>query len=297
MFKRQLLSRAAAFNATHGIKEDKKDYLSITKNQGNEGLCWAYALTSTIETNYALKTGNRLMLDPTMLKNKSVPWWKDQSKKTRKENSECLEYGEDGSYIPGCAVNYLYASGDTMIQQDGQDSFLQITGGGRIEIKTLQNLYDALDNHGVLYSAIFANHLNGEYQIISKYIDMNEDCNHAIVITAVGHLINNDDDNGIYVEILNSWGYNYGYDGLVYVKIADSENGPLMNNMNMFYQNIFVEVSRTLTKEEAALVCAVLFGILFGLSLIVIGILIFYYWRLHKKIIKFDENTDQQLNA
>ena len=98
MFKRQLLSRAEYFTAKHGIKENTKDYLSITKDQGSEGLCWAYALTSTIEMNYALKSGNILMLDPIMLKNKSVPWFKDQDKKTRKKYAPCLSYGENGEY-------------------------------------------------------------------------------------------------------------------------------------------------------------------------------------------------------
>ena len=295
MFKRQLLSRAATFNATHGIKESKKDYLSIIKDQGQEGLCWAYALTSTIETNYALKTGNRLMLDPTTLKNNSVPWWNKQNKKTKKTFANCLQYGEGGGYPPLCAVLYMIGSGDTMIQQDGQDSFLQITDGDLAEIKTLQNLYDALDKHGILYSGIYADHLYGQY--INRYQDMDKDINHAIVITAVGHIRGINDDNGIYVEILNSWGYNYGYDGLIYVKVADSEDGPLKNNMNMFKINIYTEVSRTLTTEEAALICAVLFGILFAISLIALGIYIFLYCRLRKRIIKFDENTDQQLNA
>ena len=182
----------------------------------------------------------------------------------------------------------MLASGDTMIQQDGQDSFLQITGG-ITSIKTLHHLYEALDKHGVLYSGIYANNLYGPY--INKYQDIDKDCNHAIVITAVGHVRGIYDDNGIYLEILNSWGYDYGYDGLIYVKIADSEDGPLKNNMNIFDLNFNTEVSRTLTTEDVAIACAVLFEIL---SLIALGIFIFLYCIIHKKISKFDENTDPQ---
>ena len=289
MFKRQLLSRAEAFTATHGINQSQKDYLSIIKNQGNEGLCWAYALTSTIETNYALKTGNRLMLDPIMLKNKSVPWWKDQSKKVKKAREPCLSYGENGGYNPYCAVEYMMNSHNSMIQQDGEDSFLEITDGAEASIKNLNDLYRALDNHGVLYSGIFADHLSG--RVISNYQDTNKDCNHAVVITAVGHLSGY---NGIFAEVLNSWGYSWGADGLIYIKIADDEEEPLVNNMNMFHTNIWVEVSRTITTEDIAIAFVIILSILLILSLIALGIFIFLYCRIHKRIIKFDGNTDPQ---
>ena len=59
ILSRTILNRSPQFNSTHGIKEEKKEYLSIIKNQEVEGLCWAYSLASTIEMSYALKTGNR----------------------------------------------------------------------------------------------------------------------------------------------------------------------------------------------------------------------------------------------
>ena len=45
-----------------------------------------------------------------------------------------------------------------------------------------------------------------------------------------------------------------------------------------------------MTTEDVAIACAVLFGILFALSLIALGIFIFLYCRIHKKISNFDEN-------
>lgn len=34
------------------------------KDQGNLSHCWAYSITSAIELKYALKTGNRLKINP-----------------------------------------------------------------------------------------------------------------------------------------------------------------------------------------------------------------------------------------
>ena len=286
MFKRTLLSRVNGFNGTHGLKQEQKDYLSVIKNQGQEGLCWAYALTSTIEMSYALKTGNRLMLDPLTLYNNSVPWFNKLSEKDKQKYKPCLEYGEDKTYYPSCALVFMAESKQTMRQMDGEDSFLQITGGDEKEIKSLKDLYDILDKYGIIYSGVNSTYLYGE--IIEEYIDADsEDVHpdHAVVITAAGTLKGYE---GVYIEVLNSWGYENGYDGLHYVKIADNEDGSIVNNMKLFDENYVVNVKRSITAEEAvavatgAIACAVVFGILFLIALIIMSIYIYLYYKMRK---------------
>ena len=295
MFKRTILSRLAQFTALHGINQKENDYLSIIKNQGEEGLCWAYALTSAIEMNYARKTGNRLMLDPMTLKNRSVPWWNKQNQTMKKENEHCLQYSDEG-YSVQCAAQYMAESGDTMIQKDGQDSFVKMSDGGTIEIKSLRDLFDTLDEHGILYSGIDADKLDLQTPITTEYYETTVN-NHAIVITAVGKISNIGDDDGIYVEILNSWGYSYGYDGLFYVKVANSESSSLVNNMNMFEANIWIEVERKIKQETPATIiiknkgakaCAITFGILFFITLIAFIALFIIIWK-YPRWLKFSD--------
>ena len=42
---------------------------------------------------------------------------------------------------------------------------------------------------------------------------------------------------GYYVEIVNSWGYAHGYEGLQYIRVGD-EQGNFINNHNIFDEEI-----------------------------------------------------------
>jgi hypothetical protein len=216
--------------------------------------------------SYAIKTGNRLMLDPLTLYNNSVPWWNEQNKETKKTYKHCLEYGKDKGYTPDCAVNYLILSRHTMIQMDKEDSYLQVTGAGDLNIKTVQQLYEELDKHGIFYIPINSTYLNGN-ELIENYYDV-EDPNvlpdHAVVLTAVGEIAGL---SGIYVEILNSWGYKNGYDGLHYVKVAESDTSDIVNNMKMLNSPIYVEVERLISIEDAVILSKV-FAVLFLITLL-----------------------------
>lgn len=73
--------------------------------------------------------------------------------------------------------------------------------------------------------------------------------NHNVVITGVGTIYGHP---GIYAEIVNSWGLqvksevtepvNVGYNGLFYVKVADNETCPLINNLRLFASNVIIDV-------------------------------------------------------
>ena len=290
-FLRKTLSRPRDFTATHGITSDKRDYLSITKNQGTEGLCWAYALTSTFEMSYALKSGNRLMLNPNFTYEHAVPWWKEQKKSMRKQYEPCLSYGEDKGYLPFCATMYLIGSGDSITQMDGDDSFLTITYAETLKINSLPDLNNALDTYGVLYVALDADPLQSN-TIISKYIP-SETSNHAVVMTAIGEIKGYD---GVYVEILNSWGYNHGYDGLQYIKIADSNVSCVVNNMNILSDIIGIQVERNPFKQYADLFWALGLGITLIITLIVLTVISILYYRLKKTIAPSTMVADQSDN-
>ena len=85
-----------------------------------------------------------------------------------------------------------------------------------------------------------------DYYVVADQLPLD----HNIIITGVGTLKNYP---GIYVEIVNSWGlevtnpyigktFKVGHDGLYYVKIADSETSPLVNNMGLFTLNFVIDV-------------------------------------------------------
>ena len=245
------------FTAEHGVTNDKRNFLSIIKNQGQEGLCWAYSLASTIEISYALKTGNRLMLDPFTFYNNSVNWWKKQSTKDKMERELCLSYTQNKGYYAPCVIEYMVVSGDSMKQMDSEDSFVRMTDAGYSTIETVQQLYEALDKHGVLYISINSTYLKN-HQLIDEYYDFddpNVNVDHSVVLTAVGKI---EGYSGIYVEILNSWGTDNGYDGLYYVKVANNEKSKLINNMKMFDAPIYIEVKRVISSAKETILNIIL---------------------------------------
>lgn len=269
----RLLSRANEFTAIAGITNDFKDYLSIVKNQGEEGLCWAYSLTSIIEIKYGIQSGNRLMLDPLTLYNNSVDWFKKHKKMfDEKEYESCFEYREDKGYSQICAVEFMIQSKQEMIQQDGNNSYVYVRNGGISEIKTVKDLISALNEHQVLYSAIDSGLFGYQEQIINDYRE-SEKLTHALVISGVGKVKGFD---GLFVEVLNSWGYDTHYDGLMYVKVADDEKSELHNNLNMFEINMWVDVDRNdevKYYKELVIGLGILSGVLF-IVIVIVGVIV-----------------------
>ena len=282
MMRMKLLSRLYAYNASHGITTEYKDYISVPKDQGTEGLCWAYSLSSAIEMKYAFESGNRLMLDPLTLKNNSVKWFKKHDK--HNEIPDCHQYDEGGGYPPDCAILFMRGSKTTMMQQDGNNSFIYISNATEVNISTVKELYEALDKHKVLYSGIYGR-IPMQGYIINDYYYENESISHGVVITSVGTVEGYD---GLYVEILNSWGYDKNYDGLIYFKVADNESDVLHNNFDMFEINYGIEVKRKNSiNEDVYMPVFIVFFILFIVACIVI---VFMSCNIMK--LKYRTNTD-----
>ena len=229
---------------------------------------------------HALKSGNRLMLNPNFTYEHAVPWWNKQNKAIKTQYEPCLSYGEGKGYSPDCATMYLIESGDSIIQMDGDDSFLVITYADLLEINSLIDLNNALDTYGVLYVALDADPLQSN-TVVEAYIP-SETANHAVVITAIGEITG---CNGVYVEILNSWGYNHGYDGLQYIKIADSSTSQIVNNMNILSNIIGIQVARNPLKQYADLFWALGLGITLIITLIILTVVAILYCKLKKTVV------------
>ncbi len=280
MMKVSLLSRLPRFNALHGVTNKYRDYLSIMKDQGTDGLCWAYSLSSAMETRYALDSGNRLMLDPLTLYNRSVPWWKSHCKEEWCKH--CTQYSKtiDKGYFQDCAINYMLISHDTMIQADGEDSYLMISNASTVNITTVEELNKSLDEYGILYSAIDGSTLKQYTQssTIDFYYSSNT-TNHAVVITALGTI---DEQPDLYVEIINSWGYDRFYDGLIYIKVADNSTSSLFNNFAIFNENYGIEVKHISVREEITYFALMIVFI----CLLIVAVLIAIYEEIHRRRLK-----------
>lgn len=250
MITTHLLSRNVAYTALHGITNEYKDQLSVIKNQQTQGYCWAYALTSAIEMKFAMDTGNRLMLDPLTLVNNTAKWWKKQFEKDNnvpEAYKNCDKYDNEGGTSSTCALLFMVGSGQHMIRQDGKDSNIIIEDYNTVDITTIQELYNILDEYKILYTGITADFQNAKV-IHDYHVDENIN-DHAVVLTSIGILQGYD---GLYAEILNSWGYDAHDDGLIYIKIADSPNVnvELHNNYNMFDYSDVILVKEVTSDNE-----------------------------------------------
>jgi hypothetical protein len=119
----KILERDPAVLPIVGIKSD---YLPLPKNQGQEGLCWAFAAAAHLEIEYAVLTGNRMKLSVEQVDNNVVEFYNSlYDIITHRKNpifGTCHSaIGEDyvptnGGSIP-CALMY-YLDAGAMLEYD-----------------------------------------------------------------------------------------------------------------------------------------------------------------------------------
>ena len=143
-----------------------------------------------------------------------------------------------------------------------------------MRINSLKDIYDALDEFGILYAGINGDNLTEE-TVYSKYVPLDQS-NHAVVITGIGIISGMD---GIYIEILNSWGTDVGYDGLQYIKVANDENSYIVNNMNILSESYGIHAERDVLKQYSDTLLALMFIVLFVLTACALIIMIILYIR------------------
>lgn len=251
------------FTAIQGLNNDEKDLIPLIKDQSIHAYCWAYSLTSAIELKHALKTGNRLKFNPYGIIDNVLDFYA-QLKNQLKDHPElqnlydlCKEFaGKENqpkeNYSPFCAINYLVMDQKRMIYEyNNESSNVYVSNATVLSIKTLEDLYETLKENKFISAAYYSEpdfYKSGP--IITNYIeDENVELNHNIIITGVGTIYNTP---GIFVEIVNSWGTVYydeedglfkplGYDGIYYLKVADNETAPLINNRKIFTLNMAID--------------------------------------------------------
>lgn len=299
---KNILSRLCIFTAIQGLTEFEKDLIPLIKDQGIHSYCWAYSITSAIELKYALQTGNRLKFSPYGIidnvldfyeANKNDPYYSqvyDSCKSFSSEN----ENDPKELYMPECALLYLKNDKKRMIYEyNNKSSNVILTNYSNVKIETLNDLIENLKNNKMILAAYYAEPMIYEisesiidYYVVHEKIPLD----HNIIITGVGTL---KDYPGLYVEIVNSWGLNgtdpitgqkslVGYDGLYYVKIADDETSPLVNNMGLFTFNFVIDVdelesipdsdadSKTVSKsyKTATIILSILTAVFFCLFIL-----------------------------
>lgn len=259
---KNILSRLFIFTAIQGLTEYEKDLIPLIKNQGLHSYCWAYSITSAIELKYALQTGNRLKFSPFGIIDNVLDFY--DANKDNPDYSQaydiCKNFSSENEnepkelYVPECALLYLKEDKKRMIYEyNNKSSNVILSNYSNIKIESLNDLIQNLKNNKVILAQYFSG-LMGYYvnkSIIDYYVVHDElPIDHNIIITGVGTL---EDIPGLYVEIVNSWGLEVtfpnngqtskvGYDGLYYVKIADNETSPLVNNMGLFTLNYVIDV-------------------------------------------------------
>lgn len=247
----QLKSRFPFFNSLYGVTEEIKDYLSLTKDQGQEGLCWAYSLSSAMELSYALQTGNRFKIDPVFFKNNSAQWFVDHFDELKSESPEhadfaktCQKYDDIGGYSQLCALIYAQESQcqPSLAYNPNVKAPFRIKDSDVLEITSLESLKNELQAHKFLYNGVYADDLFMSSYILDEYTT--GDIDHGIVITGLGQFTGDYAlaYPGWYVEILNSWGVEHGYDGLQYVKVADDDESTFANPFNLWDFSFWLEV-------------------------------------------------------
>ncbi len=133
-----------------------------------------------------------------------------------------------------------------MYEYNNKRSNVILTRYDKVNIETVDDLIQALKQNKIIMAQYFATLT--VYELNTSIVDycIADDSlpiNHNVVITGVGIIYGHP---GIYVEIVNSWGLqvksevtepvNVGYDCLFYVKVADNETAPLVNNLRNYWR-------------------------------------------------------------
>ena len=273
LLERSILSRLSLFSAIAGVN---KDYLSIIKNQGSYGVCWAYSTISAIEMQYGVISGNRMKFSP----------WKTivddilDYFKGKPQYQTCQNFAENYFYNHFCAFEYLVKSKKHMIMQyNNQSSTIYVKNYNYLLFSSLsmEKLIELLSQGHPLVTVMNATALLRlrDVSIVDDYYigpDTMNGVDHAIVATAVGTIEGRD---GIYLEILNSWGEDIGSEGLNYIKIADSVNGTLKRSFNsLFYVLTFETGDEPVSSSNGWMIASIVMALLLILIFVILGVLI-----------------------
>ena len=231
-----LIARSLNYQVLHGMP-----YL-LMSNGDKDKLCNAYPLASAMMMYYAAKN-------------------EDVFKLTPKEVLMLI----DGCDMK-CVLKEAKVIGQPMNLNGKYNSNLKLSKYDKVDIKSLDDLYTALDEHKVLYSGIFDDGTFGGIELVAERVEGVSGTNHAAVISSVGKF---KDTPGLYVEVVNAWNQSWNCGGVMYVKISEDET-TLINNLCLFNDNYWVEVEYSDNKYKLLFGLTIGFAVAFGLSILLI---------------------------
>lgn len=182
------------------------------KDQGQCGSCWAFSSTGSIESQYAIKTGNLVLLSESQI-------------------VDCDTNGTDmgcmGGFMDG-AFNYTIKAGGLETEYDYpyvpmdesctfNKSKIEVSIKGYNDVKGGENgLKHAVASVGPVSVAIDAS--NYDFQLYKEGVYYNPQCSqtmldHAVLAVGYGTTSNGTD----YWIVKNSWGDDWGMKGYIYM--------------------------------------------------------------------------------
>ncbi len=222
-------SSAKVADIPEAIDWREKGAVNPIKDQGDCGSCWAFAVVSSVESAYAIKTGNLVDLSEQQL-------------------VDCVDscLGCSGGNTPSgytygmfhsafCTQkSYPYTAMDGKCHDDSCEKVTKVadyhgvaTGVGR---RLLERLAIQPVSVGVEADKDMFHHYTG------GILD-SDDCGTAInhAVTAVGYGVEN---GTIYIIVRNSWGTDWGEDGYIRMAYREVGDGVCGLNNNVYYPDV-----------------------------------------------------------
>ena len=168
----ELIARSTEYQVLHGMP-----YL-IMSSGDKDYHCNGYPLATAMMMNYAINNDDVFRLTP---------------------KEDLLLIDKCGLK---CVLDEAKALGMPMNMNEKYNSNLKLSKFGKVEINSLNDLFDALDKYKLLYSGIFDNNVFGGIELVAMDVEVIDSTSHAVIISSVGKFKN---VPGLFAEVVNAW--------------------------------------------------------------------------------------------
>ncbi|CAG2173262.1 unnamed protein product [Oppiella nova] len=196
-----------------------KNVVTHVKNQGQCGSCFAFSATDSIESQYAIKTGQLVTLSPQNIVD-CIQSAGDVCQ-TGGDTVEAIQLVIDEGGIEK-ESDYPYQAYMDDCQYTSRSKAVSVTGVHTLQTGSESALQSAVSSVGPVSVAIDASHQSFQFYDSGVYIERS--CKHTVqgldhAVLAVGY---GTEDGQDYWLIKNSWGTQFGENG--YIKMARNHN-------------------------------------------------------------------------
>lgn len=214
------------FPAYYNLRDEGRD--TKVKNQGSHGTCWAVAALSALETTIRPEEELNFAAEHMALKNSFT-----------KKVDDGGEYTMSMAYLlswQGPVLEEDDPYGD-MVSPDGLSPVKHVQEIQIIKDKNIDKIKQAVFKNGAVQTSIYTSLKNSlsrsKYYNREKYAyyyDGNEEQNHEIIIIGWDDNFSKDNftvkpqNDGAFI-CQNSWGENFGDDGIFYISYEDTRIG------------------------------------------------------------------------